>query len=184
LEEREVEAGEPDRVGFIGSLDFLPNQDAVKWILDELWPRVLSEIPHARLTIAGSAPPAWLSEKARARNVELRGNVADAAEFTRSNAVVIAPLFAGGGMRIKVLEAMALGKAVVATTIGAGGIDVEHERDILIADDAKTFAEAVVRLLRDRERAARIGAAAREKVARRYDSDTLARGLLRFYESL
>src|SRR5204863_10095389 len=98
--------------------------------------------------------------------------------------VVIAPLFACGGMRIEVLEAMALGERIVATTIGAGGIAVQHERDILIADDAPSFADSVVRLLRDPETARRIGVAARANVAERYDNHALTRGLLRFYESL
>jgi glycosyltransferase involved in cell wall biosynthesis len=167
-------------VGFIGSLDFRPNQDAVTWILDELWPRVIEQAPEARLAIAGSSPPEWL----RRRVVDLRDNVEDAEGFTRECSVVIAPLFAGGGMRIKVLEAMAMGKPIVATTIGAGGIDAQHGRDIIIADDVTSFANAVVRLLRDPAEAARIGEAARATVAARYDSDTLARGLLRFYESL
>lgn len=171
------DAARPGTVGFIGSLDFLPNQDAVRWILDELWPRVVEQEPAARLSIAGSSPPAWLRER-------VHGDIADAVMFFRENAVIIAPLFAGGGMRIKVLEAMALGKAVVATTIGAGGIDVEDGRDIVLADDAASFANAVVRLLREPGTAARIGEAARAKAAQRYDSDTLARGLLRFYESL
>jgi len=101
-----------------------------------------------------------------------------------SMSVMIAPLFAGGGMRIKVLEAMALGKPIVATTLGAGGLDVENGRDILIADDATAFANAVALLLRDPQMAARIGNAARETVRSRYDNDVLARGLLKFYESL
>lgn len=180
LAEESPDEGEAFTAGFIGSLDFLPNQNAVRWILDELWPRVVEQLPEARLAIAGSSPPAWLA----ARDVDLRGNVDDAAAFMRAQAVILAPLFAGGGMRIKVLEAMALGKAVVATTIGAGGIDVDDGRDIVIADDVTSFANAVVRLLRDREAAARIGAAARAKVAARYDSDALGRGLLDFYESL
>jgi len=165
-------------VGFIGSLDFLPNQEAVKWIIDELWPRVFERAPEARLSIAGSAPPEWL----RRRSIDLRGNVPDAPAFMREMSVIIAPLFSGGGMRIKALEAMALGKPIVATTLGAGG--VEHDGDVLIADDADSFASAVVRLLRDPAEAARLGAAARANVARRYDSDTLARGLLTFYETL
>lgn len=175
---------EPNTVAFIGSLDFLPNQNAVTWILDELWPRVARAMPDARLSIAGSSPPEWLREHAVERNVELRGDVGDAAAFLGPKSVVIAPLFAGGGMRIKVLDAMALGKAVVATTIGAGGIDVAQNRDIVIADDAATFADAVVRLLREPATAARVGAAARVKVAERYNSAALARDLIRFYESL
>ena len=98
--------------------------------------------------------------------------------------VMIAPLFAGGGMRIKVLEAMALAKPVVATTVGAGGIDAQHDCDIRIADDVESFAESVVLLLKDKATADRIGEAARATVAARYDSDTLARDLLAFYRSL
>lgn len=169
------------RVGFIGSLDFRPNQQAVIWMLDELWPRLRERVPEARLAIAGSSPPEWLRRRAADAGIELQADVADAAAFVRGLAVFVAPLFAGGGMRIKVLEAMALAKPVVATAIGAGGIDVD---DLVIADNAPSFAEAVAELLRDPARAARIGAAARASVAARYDGDALALGLLTFYESL
>jgi glycosyltransferase involved in cell wall biosynthesis len=175
---------EPRLAGFIGSLDFRPNQDAVTWILDELWPRVLARMPEARLAIAGSNPPDWLRQRAAERGIELQGDVPDATAFVRRLSVVLAPLRAGGGMRIKVLEAMALGKPVVATRLGAGGIDVRNDHDILLADDSDAFAEAVARLLREPETAARVGAAARASVAARYESDALARGLLAFYESL
>lgn len=177
-------APEPDHIGFIGSLDFRPNQEAAAWILDELWPRVHERAPRARLSIAGTSPPQWLRRHAERRGVDLHADVADADAFMRRVSVVIAPLFAGGGMRIKVLEAMALEKPIVATTIGAGGLAVQHERDILIADDAPSFADSVVRLLRDPETARRIGIAARANVAERYDSRALTRGLLRFYEAL
>jgi len=173
-----ADSGQRNTVGFIGSLDFLPNQEAVKWIIDELWPRVIERAPEARLSIAGSSPPEWL----RRRPIDLRGNVPDAQAFMREMAVIIAPLFSGGGMRIKVLEAMALGKPIVATTLGAGGI--EHDGDVLIADEVDSFAAALARLLSDPVEAARLGAAARVNVARRYDSDTLARELLTFYETL
>ena len=184
LPARAPQSPQPRTVGFIGSLDFRPNQDAVMWILDELWPRVVERMPDARLSIAGSSPPDALRRRARERGVHLLGDVDDAEAFLRTMSVVIAPLFAGGGMRIKVLEAMALEKPVVATTIGAGGVDVQHGRDLLIADDVESFAGAVVRLLGDPHEAARLGLAARASVAERYDSDALAHGLLRFYEEL
>jgi glycosyltransferase involved in cell wall biosynthesis len=176
----DVGSPEPGTVGFIGSLDFRPNQEAVRWIIDELWPRVSD----TRLFIAGSGAPAWLRDLARGQNIEFLGEIPDATAFLRRMSVVIAPLFAGGGMRIKVLEAMALAKPIVATTLGAGGIETENGRDILIADDVASFASSVTRLLREPETASRIGNAARETVRDRYDNDTLARGLLRFYESL
>jgi glycosyltransferase involved in cell wall biosynthesis len=180
----ERSAPEAGTVGFIGSLDFRPNQEAVAWIVDELWPRVTERAPEARLSIAGSGAPGWLRHRAQGQNIEFLGEVIDAQAFLQRTSVVIAPLFAGGGMRIKVLEAMALAKPIVATMLGAGGIDVENGRDIVIADDVTSFADGVVRLLREPDTAARIGDAARNTVRERYDNDTLARGLLRFYESL
>lgn len=170
-------------VGFIGSLDFRPNQQAAAWMIEQLWPRVTASVPGARLSIGGSSPPDWLRRLAHDRGVDLRGDVHDAHEFVRGLSVFIAPIFAGGGMRIKVLDAMALGRPVVATPVGAGGIDVRDGRDILLAQDEVSFAAAVVRLLRDPAEAARIGAAARAMVAERYDGATIAGGLLRFYES-
>lgn len=165
---------EPMLVGFIGALDYRPNQEAVRWILDELWPRVLAREPKALLEIAGSAPP----DSLRAR---VRADITDASAFTQRLSVFIAPLFAGSGMRIKVLEAMSLAKPIVATTLGAGGIDAEH---ILIADDAESFADAVVRLLRDPAAASLLGANARKRAAERYDNHAIARDLLSFYETL
>lgn len=179
-----AKAAESGTVAFIGSLDFRPNQEAVIWIVDDLWPRVTERAPEARLSIAGSGAPDWLRRHAAGQNIEFLGEVDDAQAFLTRMSVVIAPLFAGGGMRIKVLEAMALAKPIVATTLGAGGIDVQSDRDILIADDVMAFADGVTRLLHEPATAARIGNAARNTVRERYDNDTLARGLLRFYESL
>jgi glycosyltransferase involved in cell wall biosynthesis len=171
----------PDSVGFIGSLDYRPNHDAVLWIVEELWPRIVERVPEARLSIAGSSPPEWLRNEVERRGIELQANVADPNAFVRSLAVVLAPIRAGGGMRIKILEAMALGRPVVATTLGASGMDARH---VLIADEPEPYADAVAELLRHPETAARIGAAGREHVAREYESDALAAGLLSFYEEL
>jgi glycosyltransferase involved in cell wall biosynthesis len=178
------EAPEPWRAGFIGSLDFRPNQEAVEWIVDQLWPRVTRLAPEARLSIAGSSPPDWLRRRARGQNIEFHGHVDEAGAFMRRMSVVIAPLFAGGGMRIKVLDAMALSRPVVATPLGAHGIEAEQGRNLVIADGAVSFADAVVRLLREPGTAARIGSEARATVAARYDSDTIARDLRGFYASL
>ncbi len=171
----------PGTIGFIGSLDYRPNQHAVRWILEELWPRIVARVPDAKLSIAGSSPPDSLRREVEGRGIDFQPNVADPNAFVRSLAVVLAPIRAGGGMRIKILEAMALGKPVVATTLGASGMDA---KDVVIADDPDAFADAVARLLRDPEAALRLGAAGREHVARIYDSDTLAAGLLSFYAGL
>lgn len=174
---------EPFTVAFLGSLDYRPNQEAVRWIVRQLWPRVVAQVPEARLTIAGSSPPPWMAGLT-GDSVRFAGRVEDSAAFLQQHAVVIAPLFAGGGMRIKVLEAMALGRPLVATALGAGGVDVRDGHDALLAEDAGSFATAVVQLLRDPALATRIGASARATVSREYDPDAIARGLLGFYESL
>jgi glycosyltransferase involved in cell wall biosynthesis len=169
-------------VGFLGSLDYRPNQEAALWIAEELRPRL--SVDMAEIHVGGSNAPAWLQARLRSANVTFVGEVADSAAFIRSMRVMIAPLFAGGGMRIKILEAMAHGKAVVATTVGAAGIDVRHGQNILLADEPDAFASAVSELLRDPSRARSIGDAGRRLVESRYTTDALARGLLAFYEEL
>jgi glycosyltransferase involved in cell wall biosynthesis len=166
-------------VGFLGSLDYRPNQDAALWIAEELMPRLDAEVH-----IAGSNAPQWLRERLETSSVTFDGEVPDAKAFIRSMGVMMAPLFSGGGMRIKILEAMALGKPVVATTIGAAGIGVRDGEDILLADDPDAFAAAVSELLHDPAKARAIGDAGRRLVASRFSTEALARGLLTFYEEL
>jgi glycosyltransferase involved in cell wall biosynthesis len=161
-------------IGFLGSLDYRPNQEAALWIAEQLQPRVSAEIH-----IAGSNAPPWL--RARLENVHFEGKVADAAEFIQSMSVMIAPIFSGGGMRIKILEAMANARPVVSTSIGAAGIEGDN---IVLADDADSFAAAVSQLLSDPSRARSIGEAGRRLVETRYATDALARDLVAFYEEL
>lgn len=167
------------RVGFLGSLDYRPNQEAALWIAEILQPALQAEIH-----IAGSNAPAWLRDRLTASGITFEGKVADTAAFIRSMHVMIAPLFSGGGMRIKILDAMAQGRPIVATTIGAAGIDITNRENILLADDTAAFAASVRELLRDQTFAASIGEGGRMLVESRYSTGMLARGLLAFYEEL
>jgi glycosyltransferase involved in cell wall biosynthesis len=173
-----------DSVGFLGSLDYRPNQEAAVWIAEELRPRLLVHAPGVDLRIGGSNAPQWLRTRLAAAGLPLTENIEESAAYLRPMRAVIAPLLSGGGMRIKILEAMALGKPVVATTVAAAGIDVRHGRNILLADDAESFALEVAGLLREPSRARAIGQAGRSLVETRYASDALARDLLAFYEEL
>ena len=170
-----------DAAGFLGSLDYRPNQEAALWLAEELRPRLAS---HVTLHVAGSRAPQWLQARLAVPGVVFHGEVADAQAFMREMRVMLAPILSGGGMRIKILEAMAAGKAVVSTAIGAEGIDIADGQNIVIADDPATFAAAVESLLADVARAQAMGEAARALVATRYSTDALARGLLAFYEEL
>lgn len=161
---------EPGRLLFTGTLDYAPNAEAVRWFATEVLPRVRARRADARLTVVGRNPPADL----RALDVEVTGWVEDLAPYQRAAAVVVAPLRSGGGTKLKVLEALAAGRPLVATTVGAEGIEVEDGRHLLVRDDPAGFADAVVELLDDRARASALAAAGREAVAARYDWDVLA----------
>jgi glycosyltransferase involved in cell wall biosynthesis len=168
---------------FFGALNYYPNVDALQFFVREAWPRVQAEEPGARLRILGPKPPPSISSLS-APAIELVGYVDDVRPHISCAAVVIAPLRIGGGTRLKVLEAMSLGKAVVSTSIGAEGIDVTHGKDILLADDGPSFASGIVRLLRDEELARRLGTEARDLVVDRYSWRASAERLVRFYEEL
>ena len=152
-------------VSFVGAMDWEPNVDGVEYFCGEIWPAIKSAVPDARLRIVGRNPVRRV-EKWASDSIEVTGRVPSVVEHLRRSAVVIVPLRIGGGTRLKIYEAMAAGKAVVSTTVGAEGLDITHGRDIILADDARAFSQAVVMLLRDRDLCGRYEQAAAETAAR------------------
>jgi glycosyltransferase involved in cell wall biosynthesis len=175
--------GDGRTIVFFGLMSTLPNIDGVLWFLREIWPRVLAARPDARCRIVGKGAPRALLELASPR-LEILGVVEDLRPHLASAAALIVPLRLGGGTRLKIVEGMAMGKAMVSTTLGAEGIDVVNEREILIADDPASFAASVVRLLDDPELAARLGASARRVAVERYAWNSAAARLESFYREL
>jgi polysaccharide biosynthesis protein PslH len=153
---------------FPGLMSYHPNEDAMRWFLDAIFPIVVRRFPSARLVVAGASPSAWLLAQ-RGHNVEVTGEVPDMRPYLRRASVMIAPLRMGGGTRVKILEAQAIGRPVVSTSLGAAGLDQRHGESILLADDAEHFAEELIRTLRDSELSGRITAAARRHVAEHFD---------------
>ena len=147
-------------VVFFGHLSYAPNVDGVIYFVQEIWPRIAEAHPEARLKIIGGRPPRSLQLLAGPR-VELTGFVPDLRPHLAAAAAVVVPLRLGGGTRLKIVEAMAMGKAIVSTPLGAEGIEAVPGRDLLIEDQPEAFADAVNRLLGDPELAARIGQSAR-----------------------
>jgi glycosyltransferase involved in cell wall biosynthesis len=137
-------------VTFVGAMDWEPNVDGVEYFCSEVWPAIKAEVPEARFRIVGRNPDRRV-QKWASDSIEVTGRVPSVIEHLQQSAAVIVPLRIGGGTRLKIYEAMATEKAVVSTTVGAEGLDVHPGRDILLADDAKSFAQAVIMLLRDRE---------------------------------
>jgi glycosyltransferase involved in cell wall biosynthesis len=152
-------------------MDWEPNVDGVEYFCSEVWPSIKAEVPQARFRIVGRNPHSrvqkWASNSIN-DSIEVTGRVPSVVEHLHQSAVVIVPLRIGGGTRLKIYEAMATGKAVVSTTVGAEGLDVHHGRDIILADDPGSFAQAVIMLLRDPELRRRYEKAAVETAAR-YD---------------
>jgi len=138
----------PPRVVFTGSMDWEPNIDAVEYFCSQIWPRIRKEFPEAIFQIVGRNPFAKVQRLA-SESVEVTGTVPSVAEYLEKASVVIVPLRVGGGTRLKIFEAMAMGKAMVSTSIGAEGLEVQSGRDLLLADNASSFADAVILLLRD-----------------------------------
>jgi len=160
-------------ITFVGAMDWEPNVDGVEYFCSEVWPAIKAEVPQARFRIVGRNPDRrvqkWASNSMNNDDsIEVTGRVPSVVEHLRQSAVIIVPLRIGGGTRLKIYEAMATAKAVVSTTVGAEGLDVHHGRDIILADDPRSFAQAVIMLLRDPELRRRYEKAAVETAAR-YD---------------
>ncbi len=138
----------PPRIVFTGSMDWEPNIDAMEYFCAQIWPRVLSEYPDALFQIVGRNPFARVHRLA-SQSVQVTGTVPSVNDYLRDATVVVVPLRIGGGTRLKIYEAMAMGKALVSTSIGAEGLSFQNGRDLMLADDASSFADAILLLLRD-----------------------------------
>jgi glycosyltransferase involved in cell wall biosynthesis len=179
------EPDEPNvKVGFIGALNWEPNVQGLRWFTDHVWPMVGKALPAATLHIAGrgapARPPSWL----RGGNISWIGEADDARQFMASVNVMIAPLFAGSGLRIKIIEAMCIGRPVVATTVAVNGIPAVNGRELFIADSASSFSSALIGLLNDPKLRKTTGEAAVAFVKARYDNTARTAELLKFYKNL
>lgn len=164
-----TDAGTTAHLVFVGSMDWLPNEDAMVYFCDEILPLIQAQVPGVTLSIVGRAPTAAVTRLARPGAVEVTGRVDDVRPAMGAASVVIVPLRIGGGTRLKIFEAMAAGKAVVSTTVGAEGLPCEPGRHLLLADGPEAFAASVVALLRDPDRRRAIERQARQLVTDRYD---------------
>ena len=159
---------------FTGSMDWLPNEDGMRYFVDDILPRIRALEPSVTLSIVGRDPTPAVRQLAAAAGIEVTGRVEDVRPYIAQSEVYVVPLRIGGGTRLKIFEAMAMGRAVVSTTIGAEGLPVTPGRDIVIADDPDAFARAVVDLIRNPDDRRRIEADARQLVVDRYDWSAVA----------
>lgn len=159
-----------EEIVFTGSMDWLANIDGIEFFMDEVWPKVIARHPRARMTVVGRSAPRSLIERAAGRGYAwtFTGFVDDVRKYIRKGAVYVIPLRVGGGTRLKVFEAMAVGCPMVSTAIGVEGLPVEHNRHYWRADTAQEFADAVSGLLAQRAVAERLSRDARAFVEARF----------------
>ena len=178
-----LDAQEPHLI-YIGSMDWYPNEDAVTFFADEVLPRIHEKLPNVQFSAVGGNPSPRVQKLAANPQILVTGRVPEIKPYFARATVFVVPLRIGSGTRLKILEALAMGKAVVSTTVGAEGLDLGIGEEILIADEPKAFAEAVLRLLTDASLRRRLGEKGRARVERDYDWCGIGEKLLRLYESL
>lgn len=165
----------PSAIVFTGSMDWYPNEDAVLHFADSILPLIRRAVPGTSVTVVGRDPSPGLRAAAARAGLRLTGRVDDVRPYVAEAAVFVVPLRVGGGTRLKIFEALAMGKPVVSTTVGAEGLPLVPGEHFLQADDPAAFAQSVVSLLRDPARRRRLGAAGRRLVEERYSWSQVAR---------
>ena len=175
---------EARRIVFVGSMDYHANIDGVVDFAREVWPRLRERRPELVFTVVGKDPAPEVRELAKIAGIEVTGTVDDVRPFYREAIAAVVPLKVGGGSRLKILEAMAAGVPVVSTTLGAEGLGVRHDENILIADSNEELAEAIISLVESESQRRDLIEAGRALVSRRYDWSSLGASLFRAYEEL
>lgn len=167
---------------FLGSLDWIPNQEGIIWFITKVFPILLRKHPYLKFHIAGRNAPVSLLRKFNQPGIIYHGEVPDSRQFGSEHSVLVAPCFAGGGMRVKIIEAMSLGKAVITTSTGAEGISVAHNRNILIANTKTEFAGCIEAMLKYPHVGRQIGKNALVFVNKNYNILNIAQSLADFYQ--
>lgn len=174
----------PNRIVFVGSMDYHANIDGAVSFSREVWPRLRERKPDLTFTIVGRDPSPEVRELESLPGIEVTGTVGDVRPYYREAIAAIVPLKVGGGSRLKILEAMAAGVPVISTVLGAEGLEVEHGKNILIADTNEKMIEAILRLIEQPEQRKQLSDAGRSLVSNRYDWTTVGVNLFKTYQQL
>jgi len=168
---------------FIGALDWIPNYEGFDWFIKNVWNKVSLDHDDIYFSVAGRNTPESV-KSIKEKNVHIYGEIADAVSFISDSDIMVVPLFSGSGMRVKILEGMALGKTVITTSLGLEGISAQHKKELLIADSREEFIEMINYCNSDKYILDHIGKNAREFVIKYYDNKKNAVQLLELYEEL
>jgi len=171
-------------LGHIGALDWMPNIEGLLWFLNNVWPEVYKKQPDVVFRIAGRNASEDVKSQLNRPGVEYLGEVPDAYDFTANQTVMVVPLLSGSGMRVKIIESLGLGKAIVSTAKGAEGIQLRSGEHLLIEDDATNFAGACLELLNDPVKRKKLEKAGSNLVRKQYDNVKIARNIIEFYQTI
>lgn len=183
LPTNEKQAPLNDEVFHLGAMDWMPNQEAIKWFLEAVWPGVYATEPTAKLFLAGRDMPSTLFATQQ-QGVVVSGMVDDAQRFQMEHGIMVVPLQAGSGLRVKIIEGMALGRAIVTTSRGIAGIPATHGEQVWIADSATEMQEALITLIRDSQRRQALGQAGQAFCANHYSLDAVGQQIDTFYRKV
>ena len=167
----------------IGSMNWMPNEEGIRWFIDEVLPKTVEKVPDFMYHLAGRNMPEWLTTL-KNPHINVIGEVPDAKAFVSDHDVAIVPLLSGSGIRIKIIESMAMGKTVITTRVGAEGILYDEDVNLIIAENKAKMVEAIRAINENPQTAAEIGKAARKLVEETYDNRKIIARLLMFYEQI
>ena len=167
---------------YIGALDWMPNIDGLNWFIDKVWNQLKSYRRGLVFRVAGRNANKDYARYLVKNGIDFWGEVGNAGEYLSQNGILIVPLFAGSGIRVKIIEAMFMGKPVITTSFAVSGIPVEHGKHMLLADNENAFAEAVVKLLDDPGYAYELGKNAKLLAQRHFNNTDITKGLSAFYK--
>jgi glycosyltransferase involved in cell wall biosynthesis len=169
---------------FLGSLDWLPNREGIEWFIDNFHKDLTDGDLRVKFYVAGHNIPERFDDYEVMGKIFIQGEVDDAFEFVNSKSIMIVPLLSGGGMRVKIVEGMAMQKCIISTSLGAEGINFENGHNIMIANNQDEFYDAIERCITDEEHCRTIGTNARKLVEEQHDVNNVARALAEFYVRL
>jgi glycosyltransferase involved in cell wall biosynthesis len=167
---------------FLGSLDWLPNREGMEWFLDNFFKDLTDGDLMVKLYVAGNDIPDVFDDYEALGKIFIQGEVDDALEFVNSKAIMIVPLLSSGGMRVKIVEGMAMQKCIISTSLGAEGIHYTNGTHILIANNRDEFYDAIKRCITDEEYCKQLGKNARELIEKEHDINVVTKNLVRFYQ--
>jgi len=167
----------------LGSMDWKPNVEGLKWFVKKVMPILKQKYPEIKIKIAGKNMPKWFF-KQKNKNLIVEGRVVDSIKYQEDKAILIVPLITGGGIRVKILEGLAMGKTIISTTIGAQGISVVNNENILIADSPEAFVSQISKCIESETLCRIIGYNAKKLAIQKYELSNIAKGMIEFYKSL